>query len=157
MSFLHLTWLCNLLKLRPEKCHWQLKAWGTRGGEDSYQIGFHALWYRDCTWSRHRVVGIRWSVIGMVTGLRCGCWWNRVAIAEGQEIFLFPISRRPRMGTTQPCILWTTRETYSGSKRAMACSSLLAPSSVKVKNEWSCTSSPWYALVACTRVNYTLT
>lgn len=138
-------------------CHWHLKAWGIRGGEDSYQIGFHRLWYRDCTSSLNRVVGIRWSVVGMMTGLRCGCWWNRVAIAEGEEIFLFPKSCRPHMGTTQPCILGTTGEKYPGSKRAMAWSWPLAPSSAKVENEWSCTFSPWYALVACTRASYALT
>ena len=127
VSLLHLTWLCNLVKLQQEKCHWRLKAWGNRGGEDLYQIGFHGLWYRDCTWSRHRIIGIRWFVIGMMSGLRCGFWWNRIAIADGQEIFFFPKSRRPYLGTTQPCILWTTGETYPGSKGVMAWSWPLAP------------------------------
>jgi hypothetical protein len=74
-------------------------------------------------------------VIGIMTGLRRGCWWNRVAIGEGQEIFLFPKSRRPHMGTTQPCILWPRGETYPGSKGAMAWILPLAPGSAKVNEE----------------------
>jgi hypothetical protein len=73
---------------------------------------------------------------------------------QGQEIFLFSIASRPTMGPTEPPIRVQEGSGgyFPGVKRPGSEANHLPPSSVKVKNEWSYTSTypdvfiAWYVI-----------
>jgi hypothetical protein len=58
------------------------------------------------------------------------------------ESFLFVTASRPVLGSTHPPILWVPGALTSGVKRPGREADHSPPSSAKVKNAWSYTSTP---------------
>jgi hypothetical protein len=58
------------------------------------------------------------------------------------------------VGSTQPLIQWVPRALSLGVKRPGHEAGHSAPSSAEVKNAWSYTSTPQYALMACCLVKH---
>jgi hypothetical protein len=67
---------------------------------------------------------------------------------QGLGIFLFTTMSRMAPGPTQPPIQWVPGALSLGVKRPGREADHSPPSSAKVKNEWSYTSTPQYALMA---------
>jgi hypothetical protein len=63
-------------------------------------------------------------------------------------IFLFATASRPVLGTTQPSIQWVLGVLTPGVKRQGCEADSSPPSSAKVRNAWSCTSTPQYVFMA---------
>jgi hypothetical protein len=69
---------------------------------------------------------------------------------SGQElgIFLCTTASRPALGTTHPPIQWVPGALSLGAKRPGHDANHSPPPSAEVKNAWSYTSTPRYALMA---------
>jgi hypothetical protein len=65
-------------------------------------------------------------------------------IQQGLGIFLFTTTSRSSLGLTQPPIQWVPGALSLGVKRLRGEADCLPPSSTKVKNVWSYTSTPQY-------------
>jgi hypothetical protein len=80
---------------------------------------------------------------------------------RGQGIFLFTITSRTALGTTQPPIHWVPEAISQGVKRPGHEADHSPPSSDEVKNAWSYTSPPQYVFRALClikhRDNFTVT
>jgi len=77
----------------------------------------------------------------------------RAAEVRRQEIFLFSITYRHALGTTQPPLQWASA-LFPGGK-AVGAWCWPVPCSAKVKNEWSYTSSPPYTFMTWAGTTFT--
>jgi hypothetical protein len=68
--------------------------------------------------------------------------WSEVQVPIGLEIFLLTTTSRPTLGPTQPPIQWVTAALSVEVKRPVCEADHSPPSSAKVKNAWSYTSTP---------------
>jgi hypothetical protein len=67
---------------------------------------------------------------------------------QGLGIFLITTASRPALGSTRPPIQWIPGTLSLGVKRPGCEADHSSPSSAKVKNAWSYTSTPQYAFIA---------
>ena len=76
-------------------------------------------------------------------------WWTgRGSNPTGYEIFLFSKRPMPSLGSTKPSIQWVPGF-FPGAKRPGSDGNPSTPSCAEIKNEWSHTSIPSYAFMAC--------
>jgi hypothetical protein len=86
------------------------------------------------------------SSVGVVTRL----WPGQSGFNSQQDLgsFLFATPSRPALGLTQPPIQWVLGVLSPGVKQPGHKDDCSPPSSTKVKNMWSYTSTPQYVFMA---------
>jgi len=79
---------------------------------------------------------------------RAMCWTGRGSNPTGYEIFLFSKRSMPSLGSSKPTIQWVTGF-FPRTKRPGSEGNHSTPSCAELMNEWSHTSTPPYAFMAC--------
>jgi hypothetical protein len=98
----------------------------------------HIIFDTDNNWSRGSSVSIEIS-------LRSGWPWFNCWQRQWGDSILFATVSRPALGATQSPIQWILGALTPGIKRPGRETDHLAPSSARVKNTWSYTSTPIYS------------
>jgi hypothetical protein len=109
-----------------------------------YNINFNLMTF----WGIQFVLCIYWACY------RLGQWKNHEFISGRGLSFLFSKMSRLDVWPTQPPVQWMPGALFLGVNWVTQYAEPSPPSSAKVRNEWSCTSTPPLALVACSWQHY---